>query len=501
MTIYNFNLGIGWASSGVEYAQAYRANIFRKNKQKSKFVFTDMFYENLQSLTSNIGFKDNEIIWLYQYFTDIKISPTTFKLENLESTFPYPPTNVVKEDNLIVYEFARNNLRLTAFLDKKDNTKVYKAEYVVAGKLIRRDYYSFVKIYSEYFKPVKDKANIYQRRFFNSNGSVAYDELINGKQSLYVFKDRTIYSKEDLITYFVESLNLSEKDILIIDRSTSQGPQILKSKGGAKAGVVIHAEHFNEFWTTKKKILWNNYYDYQFENASEIDFFITATQKQKNILKAQFRKYNKGKIKIYVIPVGSIDNLKLNENRSRYKLITASRLAPEKHIDWLIQAVVEARKSQPELTLDIYGQGIEEKKLEALITELGANHFIRLKGQQDLTHVYKEYSIYVTASTSEGFGLTLLEAVGSGLGLVGFDVRYGNQTFIKPNKNGYLVPYDKNNSKANVEYLREGILTLYCENESFSEIHNCSYNIAKEFLTESIQKSWIKLEKEITKND
>ena len=30
MTVYNINLGIGWASSGVEYAQAYRAKIFRE---------------------------------------------------------------------------------------------------------------------------------------------------------------------------------------------------------------------------------------------------------------------------------------------------------------------------------------------------------------------------------------------------------------------------------------------------------------------------------------
>ncbi|HGH0857481.1 TPA: hypothetical protein ACJHIK_002490, partial [Staphylococcus pseudintermedius] len=29
MTVYNINLGIGWASSGVEYAQSYRASIFR----------------------------------------------------------------------------------------------------------------------------------------------------------------------------------------------------------------------------------------------------------------------------------------------------------------------------------------------------------------------------------------------------------------------------------------------------------------------------------------
>ena len=36
MTIYNINLGLGWASSGVEYAQAYRAGVFRKLNLSSK---------------------------------------------------------------------------------------------------------------------------------------------------------------------------------------------------------------------------------------------------------------------------------------------------------------------------------------------------------------------------------------------------------------------------------------------------------------------------------
>ena len=35
--IYNFNLAIGWASSGVEYAQSYRANIFRRINKNCKF--------------------------------------------------------------------------------------------------------------------------------------------------------------------------------------------------------------------------------------------------------------------------------------------------------------------------------------------------------------------------------------------------------------------------------------------------------------------------------
>ncbi|EGQ0324318.1 secretory protein, partial [Staphylococcus pseudintermedius] len=41
MTVYNINLGIGWASSGVEYAQSYRASIFRDLHVHSKFIFLD----------------------------------------------------------------------------------------------------------------------------------------------------------------------------------------------------------------------------------------------------------------------------------------------------------------------------------------------------------------------------------------------------------------------------------------------------------------------------
>ena len=36
--VYSFNLGIGWASSGVEYAQAYRARAFRALGVPARFA-------------------------------------------------------------------------------------------------------------------------------------------------------------------------------------------------------------------------------------------------------------------------------------------------------------------------------------------------------------------------------------------------------------------------------------------------------------------------------
>ena len=74
MTIYNFNLGIGWANSGVEYAQSYRAKLLRELGQEAKFIFTDLILsENIEHLTANLGLKDEEVIWLYSYFTDVKL--------------------------------------------------------------------------------------------------------------------------------------------------------------------------------------------------------------------------------------------------------------------------------------------------------------------------------------------------------------------------------------------------------------------------------------------
>ncbi|MFR2462689.1 MAG: glycosyltransferase [Streptococcus salivarius] len=123
--------------------------------------------------------------------------------------------------------------------------------------------------------------------------------------------------------------------------------------------------------------------------------------------------------------------------RKPFSMITASRLAQEKHIDWLVRAVIEfIRPCQ--ISLLISTVVVVWSKLREIIVEAQAGDYIRLMGHADLTDIYSQYEVYLTASTSEGFGLTLMEAVGSGLPMIGFDVPYGNQTFIQDGANGYL---------------------------------------------------------------
>lgn len=490
--VYNFNLGIGWASSGVEYAQAYRANMLRKIGANAKFVFMDMFpQENIQHMTENIGFLDSEVIWLYTFFTDCKIAPVSYTLEQLEKTFGGRSFTFSREGKIARYIFEGNNNFYTAYMVDDTSDRVHRVEMVSNGFLIRKDFFTYCRIYSEYYAPLDKKAHLYQRRFFNEDGTVAYEEITDNDVVMYQFPDRLICSKEELVGYMVSKLNLTENDVVIIDRTTGIGQAILQNAAPAKVGIIIHADHFSEGATDEENILWNNYYEYAFSQHKHIDFYVTATDDQNRLLKKQFLKYVGATPNVVTIPVGSLDELKYSkEPRKPYSLITASRLATEKHVDWLIEAVVEARKQVPEISLDIYGKGGEEEKLKELIHKFNCGNYVKLCGQQNLNEVYKHYEAYLSGSTSEGFGLTLLEAIGSGLPIIGFDVRYGNQNFIDDGQNGYKIPvHDKMDSKERIRKLTECIIRLFTEAD-MEAFHEHSYEKANTYLTTEVEKRW-----------
>lgn len=496
--IYNFNLGIGWASSGVEYAQMYRAKMLRNINAPAKFIFTDMFpRENIQHMTENIGFLDSEIMWLYTFFTDTKIARVTFTLSKLEETFQHKKFTFSRNGKIAKYVFDEVNEFYTVYMVDEESDLVHRVELVSRGFLIRKDYYTYCRIYSEYYAPFENKARMYQRRFFNEDGTIAYEEISDGIDSdnvMYKFPDKILYCKEELVGYMVSKLALTSEDIVIIDRMTGIGQAIIRNAKPARIVSIIHADHFSEGSTDDMNILWNNYYEYSFLQHKHIDYYVTATDAQNQLMRQQFIKYKGCEPNVVTIPVGSLSELKYPEEaRKKHSLITAARLAKEKHIDWLVEAVVEAKKVISDISLDIYGKGGEEENLRKLIEKNNAQSYIRLCGQHNLDDIYRKYEAYVSGSTSEGFGLTLMEAIGSGLPIIGFDVRYGNKNFIEDGKNGYKLPvYENMDKKERVKKLIEAIIRLFTE-ANMDEMHNNSYNRAKEYLTEEVEKRWEKL--------
>ena len=508
MTVYNVNLGIGWASSGVEYAQAYRSKVFSRMQIPTKFIFSDLILaDNIAELTRNLGFHDQDVIWLYNFFTDVKIAPTTYPLSEFKRAQHFAERNVeatvqnfADGKQVVHYWLPDENLRINVRIYDLATQAIDYAEYVVDSQMVRREFYSYIRYVTEYLSAGN---HVYARDFYNEDGSIAYHQYVNGTNEVFELKDQIFYSKTALYAEMIRRLKLTAQDLVILDREDGRGlvsGQLwYQMHSPAKLGVVVHAEHYDAHHTDNQRVLWNNFYEYQFVHAADTDFFIVATAAQQAMLTKQLKKYQHDEAKVVVIPVGSLTTLKQRQyqQRRRHTLITASRLAGEKHIDWLISAVIAARQTVGDLVLDIYGYGEQHDRLQRQIDTAQANGYIHLMGQHRLDDVYQNYAGYIAASTSEGFGLSLLEAVGGGLPMIGFDVPYGNQTFIDLNQNGFLLPYDEQQDEAEkVAALTGAIEQLFADENRGEKFSQRSYEIAEHYLDDQILAKWRQLLKE-----
>lgn len=483
--IYNFHHFYYWLKGGVETGQAYRAKIFRDLGLEAKFIFTTVFpNQNIQHETAYLGFQDSEVIWMYSFFTDCKISPVTFTLEQLENTFEESNYRFSRNGKTVTYHFPGMGVYYTVYMTDEKNDFVHRVMMISNGCLIRQDYYTYCRIYSEYYIPVDGEAQLYLRRFFNEDGSVAYEEVAEGDLAFYKFPDRLIYSREELLAEMMSRLNLTKDDVVLIDCEPGmiEKAAFIQNAAPARVGLVIHSEHFWNY--DEEHVLWYGIYEYAFAHPEKISFFVTNTDAQNKLLREQFRKYKGMEPDIRTIPVAGLDGLKKpKKKRKTHALISAGRLAPEKRMDQVIKAVAEAKKEVPDLSLDIYGEGGQRENLQRLIDTLDCGGFVRLCGFQKLEELYQEYDAYISASYIETLGVTLLEAVGSGLPIVSYDMRYGAQMFIDEGENGYKVPWE------HVEELAEVIVRLFTEAD-LEAFRAHSYEKAEAYLTKEVVQKW-----------
>jgi len=103
------------------------------------------------------------------------------------------------------------------------------------------------------------------------------------------------------------------------------------------------------------------------------------------------------------------------------KLVTASALEEWKGVQEIIYAICHPTLFGS-FTLDIYGRGTFENQLIKIISENNAGSIIKINGWiNNIEEVYCNYDIYCQMSQGEAFGLSLFEAMASGLPSIVFD--------------------------------------------------------------------------------
>lgn len=483
--IYNIHHSTFWMKGGIEASLGYRAKIFRDLGLDAKFIFTNDFPGgNVQKEISFLGIKASEVIWIYSFFTDCKISPITYSLKQLEDTFLKENFIFSRNKDTVKYEFPDLNVYYCVSMTDERSDFVQEVAMISNGCMVRKDYYTYCRNCSEYYIPVNGNAYLYMRRFYNEDGSIAYEEQEADGTVLYKFRDKILYSEEELVEYMMQCLHLMEDDVVLIDGGDGfiDRAVFLQNAYPAKTGIIIHTDHF--VYNDDEHILWYDWFEYIFSHPEKVCFFVTSTEIQSKILKEQFRQYMGVDVRVETIPVAYLDRIRIPENgRKKHSLITAGRFHGDKHIDIIIEATVMARKEVPDLTLDIYGEGSREEELRGLINELGCEDYIHICGFQELDDIYQNYEAYVSASYGETFGITLLEAVGSGLSIVGFDLPYGIPIFVDEGKNGFKTSY------LSSEALSECIVRLFTQ-ANMDAFQRHSYEKAKCYLIEDVEKKW-----------
>lgn len=112
-----------------------------------------------------------------------------------------------------------------------------------------------------------------------------------------------------------------------------------------------------------------------------------------------------------------------------------------KQFDQIIQALIEY---EGPWTYDIVGDGIDREALKLLANSLFSNdptrtvRFLGRKTQMEVQKLLPSYSVLISNSTYETFGLVVLEALASGVVVISRKTGISNQ-YVEHGKNGWLI--------------------------------------------------------------
>jgi 1,2-diacylglycerol 3-alpha-glucosyltransferase len=118
------------------------------------------------------------------------------------------------------------------------------------------------------------------------------------------------------------------------------------------------------------------------------------------------------------------------------------RLAPEKNLDYLAEAVIQVLKQRPNAMFVVVGAGPSSETIVDRARSEGVESRLVMTGSltgSSLADAYRSMDLFVFASTSETQGMVLVEAMAAGMPVVAIDAP-GAREVVKDGINGRLLP-------------------------------------------------------------
>lgn len=171
-----------------------------------------------------------------------------------------------------------------------------------------------------------------------------------------------------------------------------------------------------------------------------------------------------------------------------YAIIHAGRLSPERKIDVIIKAMPLVKKEFPKAELAIAGNGTARKDLESLADGLGVGSSVKFLGFVEkpvLAEAYNAAKIFAITSTSDTQSMVMMQAMASGLPIIGIKAR-ALPEYINKNNGILIEPGDH-------EALARKIIFLLKNPDKRKKLGEGARKFAINFGSESIAKAWEKI--------
>lgn len=239
--------------------------------------------------------------------------------------------------------------------------------------------------------------------------------------------------------------------------------------GGAALGKYLYkndikffvSEHLKEFlltdaFTQYQKQSIHNTYSY----ASQI--IATSSALKNGILKNT--SINGDKISIVPNPADvSSFQLRKESPNELFNFISIALLREEKRLDLLLEAFAKVHNKFKDISLTIVGNGPEKNNLISLAINLKIEHLVKFSGfltKKEIASLLPKCNALVLNSDVETFGVTLVEAMASGVPVIA--TRCGGPADIVTPETGYLI------KKGNIEELYHSMLKMIKNYQSFN---------------------------------
>jgi len=161
----------------------------------------------------------------------------------------------------------------------------------------------------------------------------------------------------------------------------------------------------------------------------------------------------------------------------RYFLIL-SRLTYEKNTSFAIRAFKKIAEAHPDILLKIVGEGSQRPLLERLATDLGIRNRVVFLGWQSQSAPLMAGALsLVSTSWYEGFGLSVLEAMGAGCPVITTDVGIAGDT-LKHEESGIIIEHN------DVEALAGAMTRLIKDPEYRAHLAQIAKHAAEPFFDE-----------------